>query len=568
MGETNHRRHWRHRLILAGVLLTLVLLAGVSVLTYLAYQGAASDLVIERDEQVAYLSAVRLKDELAKFSEVLISLARTPEIYHGDPEHGAAALRRAGNRLAVFDSGVVILDHFGKVIAAQPPRPEILGQDWSDRDFFRGLLSASGVVFSDASNDGPGSASVIVISVPVLGENGEFVGAVAGMFGLGEPTISSFYASIIRLRLGRTGNTYVVDGRGTVLYDSAYRKVGNVFQFSRLPGYPADAGAGRMRDPEGNDIVAAYAAVPGTAWTLVGEDDWAAVTASTRRYARLLLAMLVLCAVLPSVGVALLVRQQSVELLERERAVQEARAANLIQRKLNPRQVPSLPGWELALRYQPSIAGGGDFHDFLLLPDGRLMLAVGNAAEQSFAAVHVMTTVRATLRSAARNSLAPAEALAHSNLLLCPEVAPDTGVRCLYAILEPTCGQLAFATAGISIPILSGSHDSHALAAVGTPLGVALDAQYEAHPLILQPGSSLVIFSEGLIRARNLAGEEYGRGRLAAVTAKPHTGAETLADEIIGELKDFTGRDSAGIDDITLVVLHREATSVPTNGRG
>ena len=166
----------------------------------------------------------------------------------------------------------------------------------------------------------------------------------------------------------------------------------------RAGALTGQGGAGRTRDAEGHDVVAAYAPVPGTRWTLVSEDDWAAVTSATRRYARILLILLVLGMVLPPLGMGLLVREKNAEMLERERTGQETRVANLIQQRLLPRQAPVLPGWSLAVHYQPATTARGNFHDFLLLPDGRLMLALADVTETGLPAAHVIATTRATLR--------------------------------------------------------------------------------------------------------------------------------------------------------------------------
>ena len=83
----------------------------------------------------------------------------------------------AGNRLLVFDGGAFLLNTFGQVVAAEPARPEILGQDWSDRDYFRQMLRSPKPVFSDIVGDGPGGAEVIVVAVPVTSSQGEFLGA-------------------------------------------------------------------------------------------------------------------------------------------------------------------------------------------------------------------------------------------------------------------------------------------------------------------------------------------------------------------------------------------------------
>ena len=558
-------RTWRRRLIAGGMALALVVLAGVAAFTYLAYQQAASELVIERDQQVTYLSAARLRDELFKFSDVLVALARAPEVNRGEIGDQRAELRDAGPRLSVFDSGVVLLDNFGRVQAAEPERPEILGADWSGRDFFRELLAAPSVFFSDATQDGPDGIPVIVISVPVLGENGEFVGVLAGMFRLGEPRVSSFYASIVRLRLGQGGNTYVVDGNGQILYDSGYGKVGAVMDIGsayagslQRPGGSTDqGGAGRTRDAEGHDIVAAYAPVPGTRWTLVSEDDWAAVTVATRRYARILLILLALGMVLPALGMALLLREQNKEILERERTGQEMRVAKLIQERLLPRQAPVLPGWRLGIHYQPARARRGSLYDFLLLPDGCLMLALADVTEMGLPAATVMATTRATLRGAARRMLPPREAMEYSNGLLCPDLDAEARVSCVYSILDPTSGRLQLANAGFNAPVLSHNGDGSALRSPGMPLGVDLEARYQQDEVLIHPGEFILFYSDGLVNARNAQGETFGVARLASILAGRAAGEEALVEILLAEVNHFTGRSAPQDSDVMLVVVER-----------
>ena len=558
-------RRWHRRLIAGITVFTLALLAGVAAFTYLAYQRAASELVVERDQQVTYLSAARLKDELLKFSDVLVTLARVPEIYRGELDDQRAELRQASPRLAVFDSGVVLLDNFGKVRATEPERPEILGADWSDRDFFRELLVTPGVFFSDATQDGPDGDRVVVISAPVLGENGEFTGSLAGMFRLGEPRVSSFYASIVRLRLGQGGNTYVVDGNGQILYDSGYDRVGQAMGTKILPemgvhragAFAGQGGAGRTRDDEGHEVVVAYAPVPGTRWTLVSEDDWVAVTSSTRRYASNLLIVLALGMVLPALGMGLLVRDHNKEILERERTGQELRMANLIQERLLPRQTPVLPGWSLAVRYQPARDSRGNFHDFLFLPDGSLMLALADVSETGLPAAAVMATTRATFRGAARRMMPPHEALEYSNDLLCPEMDPEGSVSCVYGVLEPTSGRLLIANAGFSAPLLSHNGDGSTLRPPGTPLGVELEARYEQDELHIDPGEFILFCSDGLVNARNARGETFGATRLGSVLKGQAESAHALVETLLAEVNAFTGRGTAQKSDITLMVVER-----------
>jgi len=103
----------------------------------------------------------------------------------------------------------------------------------------------------------------------------------------------------------------------------------------------------------------------------------------------------------PAVRVAQLVRQQQLEVQERERMEQELRVARLIQQTLLPKELPALEGWQVAAYYQPARAVGGDFYDFVDLPDGRLAFVVGDVTDKGVPAALVMATTRSILRGAA-----------------------------------------------------------------------------------------------------------------------------------------------------------------------
>ncbi len=553
---------WRGRLITALIVLAMLILAAVAAFTYLAYQRAATALIVERDQQLAYLSASRLRDELAKFSSELQRLARTPAMSEGSLPERRAALADASNRLKVFDGGVVLLDHFGRVQASQPVRAEIFNHDWSDRDFFRQLLASSELYLSDISMDGPDGTKAVVMSVPVVGASGELVGVLAGMFRVGESTTSSFYASVVRLRLGQSGNTYLTDGSGIAMYDSEGGEVGAPL---RLPGLPANAlrgaaGALRTHDESGNDVVTAYAPIPGTSWTLVTEDDWVAMTSSVRNYARTLLGLLTLGVLLPPMGVALLVRHQQARLLERERQEQETRVAGMIQKMVIPRQPPTLPGWDLAFYHQLAPGGGRDFHDYMFLPDGRLMLTVGEVNDRGLHAAHIISTTRAALRGASHRMLSPNEALACSNELLLPEISDGTALTCLYVLLNPTDGQICFASAGAAAPCLCTESYSCDGRPVGEPLGAQAETQYEEGEMVLAPGTVAILGSDGIFRAQDAHGEMFGAARVQAALAEPVEDGSEMVTRLVSALKAFSGREQQEqADDITILVLKRLA---------
>src|SRR5919108_31652 len=93
---------------------------------------------------------------------------------------------------------------------------------------------------------------------------------------------------------------------------------------------------------------------------------------------------------LPALRVAQLVRQQQAEVRARERIEQELQVARLIQQTLLPKSEPVLPGWQISAYYQPARAVGGDFYDFIELPDGRLAIIVGDVTDKGVPAALVM----------------------------------------------------------------------------------------------------------------------------------------------------------------------------------
>ena len=103
----------------------------------------------------------------------------------------------------------------------------------------------------------------------------------------------------------------------------------------------------------------------------------------------------------PAIRVAQLVREQAVEIQARERLEQEMRVATLIQQQFLPRELPQLPDWQVAAYYGPARAVGGDFYDFIALPDGRIGIVVGDVTDKGVPAALIMARTQSVLRGEA-----------------------------------------------------------------------------------------------------------------------------------------------------------------------
>ncbi|NJN95057.1 MAG: hypothetical protein HC875_13615 [Anaerolineales bacterium] len=262
---------------------TVLILVTVALVTFYAYERVTENLVIARDQELVRLSASQLTVELDEYTNLLALAAR---IMAASPAEAEQTLRENSSRLVIFDGGVVMLDNFGRVVAAGPERARIIGQDWSDRSYFRQMARTPRPIFSDIVTDGPQGLEVIALAVPVTGDQGEFLGVVVGMFRLGARTVSAFYGGIVKQRLGESGQTYLIDSTGRVIYHSDINRIGE--DFSTQPVIQAAkagrTGSIRTRDLTGRDIVAGYAPVPGTPWALVTEESWTALTSASQSY--------------------------------------------------------------------------------------------------------------------------------------------------------------------------------------------------------------------------------------------------------------------------------------------
>lgn len=297
--------------------------------------------------------------------------------------------------------------------------------------------------------------------------------------------------------------------------------------------------------------------MPGTGWTLVIQDDWAAATASTRGYADVLLALVAVGVALPAAGMVLLYRRARAETREQARCEQAGQAVALFHSSLLPGPPPLLPGWRLAVDRRPAETHSGDFHDRLLLPDGRLMVALGDVSDPGVPGALAAATARAALRGAAQGSVSPALALAQANDLLCPDMPPGQGVTCAYAVVEPSDGRLQLAGAGGAPSFLVRGGAVRTLKPTGEPLGLALGSRYRQHQLKFRPGDRLVLVSDGALQARNAEGEAFGPERLREVLKRQAGSGESLWGLLLSELRAFAGDAWAQDEDITLASLER-----------
>ncbi len=284
---------------------TVIILAAVALVIFYAYQQVTVDLVRVRDQELTRLFASQLGTDIKEYPALLVSLSRMAEFQENDQQVVQAALHEARNRLVVFDGGVVVLDNFGTLLAAAPGRPQAVGSDWSDRAFFHQIASDLQPIFSNVMPDGQGH-EMVVAAVPILGDHGEFLGVMAGMFRVGASAVSAFYGEIVKLRIGEGGRTYLIDENGRVIFHNDFTHIGQDFsnQQAAEEALLGLAGSIRTQPKDQVDTLATFAPVPGTPWHLVTEQDWRTLGGESRQYQGFLVALLILGVLVPLAFVA------------------------------------------------------------------------------------------------------------------------------------------------------------------------------------------------------------------------------------------------------------------------
>jgi serine phosphatase RsbU (regulator of sigma subunit) len=258
----------------------------------------------------------------------------------------------------------------------------------------------------------------------------------------------------------------------------------------------------------------------------------------------------------PALRLAQVVEQRQVELQQHERLEQELRIARLIQQALLPTEPPRLDGWQVAAHYEAAHEVGGDFYDFLRLPDGRLGLAIGDVSGNGIPAALIMATTHSILRAAAASGASPGEVLAQANAQLEHRLPANMFVTCQYLVLEPDSGVLRYANAGHVPAMWCHAKRVDELALPGLPLGVQSGTEYLEADVRLGPSDTVLLYSDGLVEARNASGELFGFERLAELLASAIRTPDPRA-LIRTELANFRGSNVQPDDDVTLMILQR-----------
>lgn len=257
------------------------------------------------------------------------------------------------------------------------------------------------------------------------------------------------------------------------------------------------------------------------------------------------------------------------EQIDRERLEHELQLASEIQQRFQPTAPPIVPGYELQGISFSCYEIGGDYYDFIEREDGRMVVALGDVSGKGTAAALLMSSLHAAVHAQAASHSSIVETIRNVNRYLAENIPSNRFVTLFYAELDPKTGALSFVNAGHNPPIIV--HDSGTvehLSSGGLPLGIIANTEYREGRTQLSHGDVLVIYSDGVSEAVNPAGEEFGPERLYQVVAQNlNASASGIRDRIESALSKFAQGTPAN-DDITLVIVKRQAKGIAVSAVG
>ncbi len=230
-----------------------------------------------------------------------------------------------------------------------------------------------------------------------------------------------------------------------------------------------------------------------------------------------------------------------------------------VQRSLLPRTLPDIPGMRIAASYLTSDEAGGDYYDFFRMPGGNWGVLIADVSGHGAAAAMVMTMLHAILHGYDAEDRSPAAIMAYANRRLCEAQIDGRFATAFFGVYDPSESSLTFVVSGHNPPRLKRADGSvHALSAGATlPLGIAADLyRPEQITVRLEPGDTVILYTDGITEAFDAQREMFGTDRLDEALLGCSGDPECVVDSVHRAVYAHTGRFDRD-DDQTLVAMRR-----------
>jgi sigma-B regulation protein RsbU (phosphoserine phosphatase) len=244
------------------------------------------------------------------------------------------------------------------------------------------------------------------------------------------------------------------------------------------------------------------------------------------------------------------------EVAQRERLNRELEIAREVQERLFPQDYPPVAGLDYAGRCRPARGVGGDYYDFLELPDGDFGIAVGDVSGKGIPAALLMASLQASLRGQTISGTGDlAKLMSNVNQLIFETSPANRYATFFFGQYEPSTRHFRYVNGGHNPPMVFRNGEVLRLEDGGPVIGLFKVARYSQGAVHLESGDVLLFYTDGISEAMNATDEEWGEERMvAAVRACQCLPAGEMIDELIQEADRFVA-GAPQHDDMTMMVV-------------
>jgi sigma-B regulation protein RsbU (phosphoserine phosphatase) len=245
--------------------------------------------------------------------------------------------------------------------------------------------------------------------------------------------------------------------------------------------------------------------------------------------------------------------------VDKGRMERELQMARELQAGFLPASPPSVSGWEVAALWLPAREVAGDYYDAFPLASDSLALVIADVCDKGMSAALFMALSRSIVRASLDGEPSLAEGMARANRLIHADAGSGMFVTLFAARVVPGAGAVTYVNAGHNPPLLlrtSGDNLAR-LGLTGMALGVLPDSEYEERSVELDPGDLLLLYTDGVLDARDALGNAFGKERLEALLLRHRGGTATQVVDALGQAVHAFAGDVAPYDDVTILVARR-----------
>lgn len=243
--------------------------------------------------------------------------------------------------------------------------------------------------------------------------------------------------------------------------------------------------------------------------------------------------------------------------LEKHALQKELELAHEVQRNFLPKERPQLDGFAFYDYYRSANQIGGDYFDYIELPNGHLVIIVADVAGHGIASALMMAKLAADVRFCIATDNEPDRLLTRLNDMVCSRNSSDRFVTSILLVLDPQTNVFQFANAAHNPPVIRRANDELELIGEdlgGLPLGIYQGHEYRQSEFKLEPNETLVLFTDGVPDAMNRDEDRYGDDRFRNSIQTITGDVEVAGNGLINDVRRFTGGEAQN-DDMCLVCI-------------